>query len=107
MQINDSDLGKIVQLPARPEWGLGIITKVQNRFAYIIFRDTPERAAKKYFRAENPLNLAKDQDQPDLNKRARSKNNKVRPGFSRKAKNAKEALDKEAEAKEKEAVAQD
>lgn len=88
MEINDNDLGKIVQLPARPEWGLGIISKVQNRFAFILFRDAGERTAKKYFRSENPLNLAEDQDQPDLNKRARSKNKKVRPGFSRKGKTA-------------------
>lgn len=82
MQINDVDLGKIVQLPVRPEWGLGIISKIESRFAYILFRSTEEKTAKKYFRSENPLTLAKDQDQLDLNKRARAKNKKVRPSFS-------------------------
>ncbi len=93
MEINDNDLGKIVQLPVRPEWGLGIISKVENRFAYILFRDAGERTAKKYFRSENPLSLAADQDQPDLNKRARSKNKKVKQGFSRKVKKEAEAAE--------------
>ena len=92
MEINDNDLGKIVQLPARPEWGMGIINKVQNRFAYILFRDSKEKTPKKYFRSENPLDLAADQDQPDLTKRARAKNKKIRPAFSRK-------VEKEAPAK--------
>lgn len=83
MEINDNDLGKIVQLPSRPEWGLGIVSKVQHRFAYVLFRDTEIKAPKKFFRFENPLGLAADQDQPDLNKRARAKNKKVRPSFSR------------------------
>jgi len=78
MQINDVDLGKIVQLPIKPEWGLGIISKVENRFAFILFRDSEEKAAKKYSRAENPLQLAENQEQPDLNKRARAKNKKVK-----------------------------
>ncbi len=83
MQINENDLGKIVQLPARPQWGFGIISKVENRFAHIIFRSTEEKAAKKYSRSENPLNLAAEQDQPDLHKRARAKNKKIKPTFTR------------------------
>jgi hypothetical protein len=78
MLISEVDLGKIVQLPVKPEWGLGIISKIENRFAFILFRDTEEKTAKKYFRIENPLKLASDQDQPDLNKRARAKNKKVK-----------------------------
>ena len=78
MQIDDNDLGKIVQLPVRPEWGMGIISKVQNRFAYILFQGTDEKTAKKYFRFDNPLKMAKDQNHPVLNKRARAKNKKVR-----------------------------
>jgi hypothetical protein len=85
MEISDRDLGKIVELPARPEWGLGIISKVQNRFAYILFSSPKEKALKKYYRPENPLRLADDQDQPELNKRARAKNKKVRRSISRKA----------------------
>jgi hypothetical protein len=78
MEISETDLGKIVQLPVKPEWGLGIISKVENRFAFIIFRDAEEKAAKKYFRIENPLLLSPDQEQPDLTKRARAKNKKVK-----------------------------
>jgi hypothetical protein len=78
MQINESDLGKIVQLTIKPEWGLGIISKVENRFAFIIFRSSEDKTAKKYYRVENPLSLATDQMQPDLTKRARAKNKKVK-----------------------------
>ena len=93
MEINENDLGKIVQLSLKPEWGLGIIHKVQNRFAYVLFRDSKEKTPKKYSRAANPLNFAEDQDQPDLTKRARAKNKNIRPVFSRKAQ--KEAAAKE------------
>lgn len=93
MEINDNDLGKIVQLAPKPEWGLGIINKIQNRFAYVLFRDSKERAPKKFSRSVNPLNFAEDQDQPDLTKMARAKNKKIRPVFSRKAQ--KEAAAKE------------
>ena len=93
MEINENDLGKIVQLSLKPEWGMGIINKIQNRFAYILFRDAKEKTPKKYLRSENPLNLAEDQDQPDLTKRARAKNKNIRPVFSRKAQ--KEAAAKE------------
>jgi len=89
MQINEVDLGKIVQLPAKPEWGLGIVTKLENRFAFIIFRDAQEKAAKKYFRIENPLTLAENQDQPDLVQRARIKNKKIKFAFPKSAKTAK------------------
>jgi hypothetical protein len=78
VQINEKDLGKIVQLPVRPEWGPGIISKIENRFAFILFRSAEEKTAKKYYLAENPLKLATDQDQPDLTKRARVKNKKIK-----------------------------
>jgi len=78
MEIEEKDLGKIVQLPVKPEWGLGIIIKVENRFAHIQFREVKEKTAKKYFRAGNPLVLAKDQDQPDLVRRGRMKNKKIK-----------------------------
>lgn len=61
MEIKEKDLGKVVQLPVRPEWGPGIITKIENRFAHIRFKDAEEKTAKKYLRAGNPLILAKDQ----------------------------------------------
>lgn len=78
MNIRESDLGKIVQLPIKPDWGLGIISKVEFRFAFIIFRSSEEKTGKKYNRAENPLELASNQDQPDLTKRARAKNKKIK-----------------------------
>jgi len=78
MLINENDLGKIVQLPARPEWGLGVISKVQNRLTYIQFQGTEDKAAKKYFRTENPLKLAANQDRSAF-KRARVLKKKVRP----------------------------
>lgn len=78
MEIEEKDLGKIVQLPVRPEWGLGIIAKIEHRFAHIQFQGTKEKGAKKYFRTGNPLVLSKDQNQPELTRRARSKNKKIR-----------------------------
>ena len=78
MDIKDADLGKIVQLPARPEWGLGIISKIEIRFAFILFRDAEDKTPKKYYKAENPLVLSKEQNQPDLIKRARVKNKKIK-----------------------------
>ncbi len=78
MLINENDLGKIVQLPVKPEWGLGIISKIENRFALILFRDTGEKTAKKFYREENNLKLAPNQEQPDLHKRARAKNKKIK-----------------------------
>ena len=85
MQINETDLGKIVHLPIKPDWGLGIICKVENRFAFILFRDAEDRDPKKYYRVENPLQLAADQQQPDLAKRARAKNKKVKAVVTRPA----------------------
>ncbi len=78
MQISEKDLGKIVRLPVRPEWGFGIISKVENRFAFILFQTAEDKTPKKYYLAENPLQLAPDQNQPDLTKRARVKNKKIK-----------------------------
>jgi hypothetical protein len=81
MEIREMDLGKIVQLPVKPEWGLGIVAKVEHRFAFIIFSGAQEKAAKKYFRIENPLTLAANQDMPELTRRARIKNKKIKPSL--------------------------
>ena len=78
MIIDTKDLGKIVELPIKPEWGPGIISKLETRFALIIFRDAEEKEPKKYFLSENPLKWAANQDQPDLVKRARIKNRKIK-----------------------------
>jgi hypothetical protein len=78
MQIQEKDLGKIVELPVKPEWGPGIIAQVDLRFAFIFFKGVPEKIGKKYSRETNPLVLFKDQDQPDLVKRARVKNKKIK-----------------------------
>jgi hypothetical protein len=78
LQISEKDLGKIVLLPVRPEWGPGIISKIENRFAFILFRSAEDKTPKKYYLAENPLKLSPDQDQADLTKRARVKNKKIK-----------------------------
>jgi hypothetical protein len=78
MEISLKDLGKIVELPARKEWGSGIICKTDNRFAYIIF-STEEGPAKKFFLFENPLKLAANQNEPALVKKGRAKNRKIKP----------------------------
>ena len=79
MEIQEKDLGKIVELPIKPEWGPGIITLIDRRFAFIFFRDVPEKTPKKYFRSNSPLVVIADQVQPDLVRRARLKNKKIKP----------------------------
>jgi hypothetical protein len=78
MDIAAKDLGKIVELPAKPEWGPGIIGKMDLRFAYIIFKDSEDGPAKKFYLTENPLKWAANQDEPTLVKRARVKNRKIK-----------------------------
>jgi hypothetical protein len=78
MQIKAEDIGKIVELPAREAWGPGIICNTDIRFAYIIF-DTEDSTPKKFFLSDNPLKMAKNQDQPGLHKRGRAKNRKIKP----------------------------
>jgi hypothetical protein len=78
MEINTKDVGKIVQLEARKEWGSGIIYKTDLRFAYIIFA-TEDGSPKKFFLGENPLKLAANQDEPGLVKKGRAKNKKIKP----------------------------
>jgi hypothetical protein len=78
LQISEKDLGKIVQLPVRPKWGLGIISKIESRFAFIMFETAEDKIPKKYYLAENQLKLATDQNRPLLTKRARVKNKKIK-----------------------------
>lgn len=78
MEIQEKDLGKIVELKAKPEWGPGIITKLENRFVLVMFKDVKEKTPKKFFLSENPLKLATNQDEPGLTKRARVKNKKIK-----------------------------
>ncbi len=78
MEINTKDLGKIVELPVKPEWGMGIIGKMDMRFAYIIFDKSDDGLAKKFYLNENPLKLAANQDEPALVKKARFKNRKIK-----------------------------
>jgi len=77
MDITLKDLGKIVELPARKEWGSGIICKMDLRCAFIIF-DTEDGPAKRFFLDNNPLKLAANQDEPGLVKRGRMKNRKIK-----------------------------
>jgi hypothetical protein len=78
MEITIKDLGKIVELPAKKEWGSGIITKTDMRFAHIVFQGE-EGPAKKFFLEDNSLILATNQDVPALVKRGRIKNKKIKP----------------------------
>ncbi len=79
MEISKKDVGKIVELPAKPEWGMGIIGKIDLRFAYIFFDKSGDDLNKKYYLGENPLKLAASQSEPALVKRARLKNRKIKP----------------------------
>lgn len=78
MDITMKDVGKIVELPIRKEWGSGIIYKTDVRCAYIIF-SAGEEPAKKFFLKENPLKLAANQNEPGLVKKGRVKNRKIKP----------------------------
>ena len=78
MEMTIKDLGKIVELPARKEWGPGIIYKTDLRFAYIIF-NTEDGPPKKFFLNENPLKMAANQNEPALVKKGRAKNRKIKP----------------------------
>lgn len=78
MEIQEKDLGKIVELKVKPEWGPGIIAKLENRFVLVLFKDAKEKTAKKFFLSDNPLKLAANQDEPGLTKRARVKNKKIK-----------------------------
>jgi hypothetical protein len=78
MEIIEKDLGKIVELPARKEWGSGIIYKMDRRFAHIIFNDE-EGDAKKFSLVENQLKWAANQNEPGLVKKGRVKNRKIKP----------------------------
>ena len=79
MDIKKRDLGKIVEMPVRPEWGAGIIGKMDLRFAYVIFQNADDGTPKKFFLTENPLVVSGNQDQPALVKQARAKNRKIKP----------------------------
>ncbi len=79
MEITAKDVKKFVELPAKPEWGLGIIGKVDLRFAYIYFDKSDDNLNKKYYLKDNPLRLAAEQSNPALAKRARLKNQKIKP----------------------------
>jgi len=78
MKIEKSDLGKIVELPIKPEWGPGIISKVENRFAFIKFRNAEDRTAKRYFLRENPLEWSANQDRSSVHKRSGGRTKKAK-----------------------------
>ena len=66
MKITEQDLGKLVELPVKPDWGPGIILSIDNGHAQIHFRDCPDQGPKKYRVDENPLVLAAVQTDPRL-----------------------------------------
>jgi hypothetical protein len=78
VDIQEKNLGNIVELTLKPEWGPGIITLIDRRFAFIFFKEVPEKTPKKYSRDNNPLKMSENQDQPDLVRRARLKNKKIK-----------------------------
>jgi hypothetical protein len=67
MKITEQDLGRLVSLPVKTDWGPGIILKVGNGFAQIQFRNCPDPGLKKYRCDENPLLLSAMQTDPKLN----------------------------------------
>jgi hypothetical protein len=79
MEISKKDVGKIVELPSKPEWGFGVIGKIDLRFAYVFFDKSGDDLNKKYYLGENPLKIASSQSEPALVKRARVKNRKIKP----------------------------
>ncbi len=57
---------------------MGIISKIESRFAFIMFETAEDKIPKKYYLAENQLKLATDQNHPLLTKRARVRNKKIK-----------------------------
>ncbi len=55
MIINTSDVGKLVVLSIKQNWGPGKITKIEKGYAFIRFRDCGDTMARKYPLQENPL----------------------------------------------------
>jgi hypothetical protein len=79
MEISKKHVGTIVELPSKPDWGFGVIGKIDLRFAYVFFEKSGDDLNKKYYLDENPLKVASSQSEPALVKRARIKNRKIKP----------------------------
>ena len=60
-------IGMIVDHPAMPEWGSGKIVAIRGDYIYVIFRNLPEREAKKFNSSKIALIIASDQNDPILN----------------------------------------
>jgi len=56
MHINSKDIGKLVELPIKPDWGPGKIMKLEEGHAYIRFRDCGDTMARKYNVSECTVN---------------------------------------------------
>jgi hypothetical protein len=61
MDINANDIGKLVELPLKPEWGPGKIHKIEKGYAYIYFKNSEDHQLKQYSMSANPLLLAPNQ----------------------------------------------
>jgi len=55
MDINTSDVGKLVILSIKQNWGPGKIIKIEKGFAHIRFRDCGDTMNRKYPLRDNPL----------------------------------------------------
>lgn len=71
MNITPDMVGKIVELPAKPEWGPGKITAIEGRRALVRFLKDSE-PLRKITLEENPLVLSSNQTVPELDAPKRS-----------------------------------
>jgi hypothetical protein len=78
MIINTSDVGKLVVLSIKQNWGPGKITKIEKGYAYIRFRDCGDTMARKYPLQENPLIWATNQTDERLDEMLATKPRKKR-----------------------------
>lgn len=77
MILNYSDVGKLVVLTVKQDWGPGQIMRIEDGFAYVRFRDCADKRLKKFSITDNLLFLATSQTdaklveiiEKDLNKR--------------------------------------
>lgn len=61
MADHELHVGELVVHPARPEWGPGKVVRVESPAVQVVFRDTPDRAAKRIRVDVVPLKRAADQ----------------------------------------------
>ncbi len=92
MILNISDVGKLVVLPIKLDWGPGRILKIEEGFAHVFFRDCEDRSAKKYPAGDNLLFWATTQTDERLDEILQAAQKKKRPAASRRRLEFNEAL---------------